>query len=364
VPWRSPGYGTVDHFPQTETAFDDLLGKLKAAGYNVIHCVYRDWRIPICRKHGVKMMIDVLAWQGDALTDIRREAQQPTVKALCEKVRNESAVWGYNLWNERLDYFGRPGDKGINDYLAMLREWDPTHPVWVGTYRNYYPQTVTGNPGVFAYYDYHWQRGMDWHFANLSWYQGLLNDRNAWLGRWMMVSDYNRNSYTLNTSLAFGLKVGIWFIGGPWSPKTGQWNPNYHTIHIGRDRQRLWPELMKIGRPITVFSTATTKTPDNKVKPPGVPKHLKPFPTDYWLQVKCGEVVVGFFKYPSGDDALYVANHNAFQEQRVVLAGAPRLSLFDRATGLWQLLPVENGTVAFALPAAGGELLRVEKSGT
>jgi len=115
----SAGYGTVDHMPKTEAGFEDLLKKLKDAGYNTIHCVYRDWRIPLCRKHGVKMMIDVLAWKEDARTDIRKADQQATVKAICEKVRNEPAVWGYNLWNEKLAFFGRPGGKGISEHLAM-----------------------------------------------------------------------------------------------------------------------------------------------------------------------------------------------------------------------------------------------------
>ena len=47
---------------------------------------------------------------------------------------------------------------------GTIRFWwnrgTPTHPVWVGTYRNYFPDKVQGNPGVFGYYDYHWARGM------------------------------------------------------------------------------------------------------------------------------------------------------------------------------------------------------------
>jgi len=110
---------------------------------------------------------------------VPQDRGQAAVKALCEKVRGSKGVWGYNLWNEKLAFFGRPEGKDINHYLGLLREWDPTHPVWVGTYRNHYPQHIAGNPGVFGYYDYHWRRGMHWHFALLSWYQGLLTERDA-----------------------------------------------------------------------------------------------------------------------------------------------------------------------------------------
>ena len=400
----SPGYGTIDHWPKDPAVFEDVVQKLAGVGFNTIHCVYRDWRVPICRRHGVKMMIDVLAWHDDALTDIRRPEQRAAVKTICEKVRGEPAVWGYNLWNEKLAFFGRPFGKDVNDCLAMLREWDPTHPVWVGTYRNSYPQAVKGNPGVFGYYDYHWQRGMIWHFALLKWYQGLLNERDAWLGRWIMVHDENRNLYTLNTSLAHGLKVVIWFIGGPWNARTGEWNPKHHLVRVGRQVHHLYAELMRLGRPTAVYSTPTTKTPDNKDKEPGVPPHCTPFPDDGWVQVTRGEAVVGLFAYRGGADALFVANHNAFAPQRMVVqfkaqrspsgptnvpspvseaglgtrsgtrgdsAGARdshraqrvsdrlAVNLFDRQTGAWRPLTVTDGAVTFDLAPAAGELLRV-----
>lgn len=360
----SPGYGTIDHWPKDPAKFEDVVGKLKGAGFNTIHCVYHDWRVPICRKHGVKMMIDVLAWKDDAKTDIRRNAEQrANVKAICEKVRGESAVWGYNLWNERLDFFGRPDGRDLNTYLAMLQEWDPTHPVWVGTYRNYHPQAIAGNPGVFAYYDYHWRRGMHWHFALLDWYQPLLKQRNGYLGRWIMVHDYNRNMYTLNTSIAYGLKVVIWFIGGPWNARTGEWNEKYHLVRVGRHMQGVFPELAKIGRPVAVYSTPTARTPDNKDKKPGVDKPLKAFPTDHWLQVKQGEAVVGFFAHQDGGDAVYFANHNAFAWQGVVVElkqKGMKAWQFDRRVGKWASF--ETGELfSFPLAPGDGELFRFER---
>ena len=97
------GYGEGDKFPTDPAVFENLLINMKKAGFNAIYCVYKDWRLPLCEKHGVKMMIDVLAWHEGALTDIRRnEEQRATIKAICEKVRGNDAVWGYNIWNEKM----------------------------------------------------------------------------------------------------------------------------------------------------------------------------------------------------------------------------------------------------------------------
>ena len=76
-----------------------------------------------------------------------------------------------------------------------------------------------------------------------------------------------------------------------------------------------------IRRPSAVYSTPTTKTPDNKDKEPGVPPHCTPFPDDGWVQVTRGEAVVGLFAYRGGGDVLFVANHNAFAPQRMVVQG-------------------------------------------
>ena len=362
----SVGYGTKDHMPKDPAGFEKLLANLEDAGYNAIHCVYKDWRLPLCRKHGVRMMIDVLAHGDDARTDIRRDDQRENVKAICLKVRGDDGVWGYNLWNERLDYFGKPVAQRLNRFLAMLREWDPTHPVWVGTYRNYFPDRVQPNPGVHGYYDYHWARGMGYHFANLHWYFSFLQKRNAYLGRWILVHDYNRNMYTLNTSIAFGLKVAIWFIGGPWDARTGKWNPNHHFIRIGRRMRKLFPELGKIGKPLAVYSTPTSRTPDNRDKPPGVPRPLQPFPEDHWLAVKQGEAVAGFFEHPDGSDAVYFANHNAFAWQGMVVElREPKPEKikawqFDKEAGEWvEFRPAR--LISFPLAPGDGELFKFKR---
>ena len=140
---------------------------MRKSGFNAIHCIYRDWRVELCRKHNVKMMIDVLAWKEGGGTDIRRPEQRDAVKKICAKVRGDDAVWGYNLWNEALPYFGNPDDKDIDAYIALLKEWDPTHPVWMGTRTVSYANAPKAKPGVHGYYDYAWQRGFNWHFADL-----------------------------------------------------------------------------------------------------------------------------------------------------------------------------------------------------
>jgi hypothetical protein len=363
------GYGENDRFSGNPAVFENLLVNMKKAGFNTIYCVYRDWRVPLCRKHGVKMMVDVLAWKEDSKTDIRRNAEQRArVKEICEKSRGDDAIWGYNIWNERLPWFGNPDGKSIDDYIRMLKEWDPTHPVWMGTYRVIYADAPKSRPGVHAYYDYAWQRGFLWHFADLNWYLGHARSQKGVIGQWELGSDYNRNSYKLNTSIPFGLKVMIWFIGGPFDD-AGNIDPKhrfYHLVKIGQEMQPLYKELGKFGMPEAVYSTPTTKTEDDKPKETNVPWGLKAFPDGHWMQVTGGEVLCGFFRYAGGGDAIYVANHNAFAEQQAAIALAgdavkkATLEIFDREAGEWKPLEKRDGAYAFPIRAAGGELLRIQ----
>src|SRR5262249_9371879 len=140
------------------------------------------------------------------------------------------------------------------------------------------------------------------------------------------------------------------------------------------ETQMLYSELGKIGRPTDVFSTPTTKTHDNndraakdKASNKGVPWNLPPFPEDYWFQVHEGETVAGFFRYKSGEDAVFIANHNAFAKQQVsfsLKAGAQdnsiRVDLLHRDTGQWVELKADKQRYAFELRPGGGELLRIK----
>jgi len=362
----SVGYGTVDHFPKNTAEFEKLLVNLKGAGYNTIHCVYSDERLELCRKHGMKIMIDVLAWQEGAETDIRRPRQQGKIQAICKKVQNDDAVWGYNLWNERLDKFSPGGIDACNRLLYMLRKWDPTHPVWIGTYLNYFSGSLTTNPGCYGYYDYHWQRGMQWHFGLLKGWKPHVEKQDAYLGRWLLRTDHNRCMYTLNTSIAYGLKTCIWFICGPWHPANPKWDGKHFLCQIGREMHTLWPELGRIGRPLAVYTTPTTKTPGNEGKEKGNPAGIAGIPEDFWMQVKGGEVLVGHFKYDNEHDALYVANHNAMAGQKIVMdfqgnhSGKPsKVELFDRKAGQFVELKLSGRAATLDLGPGGGELLRI-----
>lgn len=365
-------YGETDRYPLDPAVFENLLVNMKKAGFNCIHCPYRDWRLDLCRKHGILMMLDVLAWKENVDTDIRRSPQREKLESIVKTLRGNDAVWGYNLWNEKLDWFGYPDGRSIDDYITLLKEWDPTHPVWMGTYRVNYANAPKAKPGVHGYYDYPWERGFNYHFADLNWYRNYVPSQDGVFGSWQLGSDYNKNSYSVNTSIAFGSKVVIWFIDGPFDKK-GDIDPKhrfYHLVRIGQEMDKLYPEIGAIGRPAEVFSTPTTKWQDGKDRPAEpAPKDtlppwgLKPFPADWWFQISGGEALAGFFSYPDGGDAVYVANHNAYAPQKMAftVAGGPnvKVEMFDRVNGGWKAVEKTAKGYAFDLREAGGELLRV-----
>ncbi len=361
-------YGQGDEFPREPEEFDRMLGLLKSAGYNTVHCPYTDWRHELFKKHGMKMMVDVLAWKPPVEADIRDPAQRDKVKQMCLKVRDSDAIWGYNLWNERLDWCGN--FEFLDAWIRMLRTWDPTHPVWVGTYRYLYCEHYPTNPGVHGWYDYHWARGMAWNLKMLNFYRGIAEKRQGTMGKWLLIHDYNRNLYTLNTSIAHGVKTVLWFIGGPYGPrepdKTKRWGEDSHLVKIGRHMQSLYGLIGDMGLPTAVFSTPTRRTPENKDKDPGQPPDTTPFPDEHWLQIKQGEVICGFFRLPDKSEVVYIANHNAYAWQGVVMEirqdkRAPRvLSEFDREKGDWSRRAAVS-VFNVPVPPADAVLLRFEK---
>jgi len=362
-------YGQADEFPREPEEFDRMLGLLKGAGFNTVHCPYTDWRHELFKKHEMKMMVDVLAWKPPVEADIRDPDQRPKVKQMCSKVKGSDAIWGYNLWNERLDWCGN--FEFLDAWIRMLRTWDPTHPVWVGTYRYLYSEHFPTSPGVHAWYDYHWARGMGWNLKMLNFYRGIAAKRKGTMGKWLLIHDYNRNLYTLNVSIAHGVKTVLWFIGGPYAPrepdKTKRWNEDHHLVRIGRHMQPLYALIGQMGLPTAVYSTPTARTPDNKAKTPGLPADTTAFPENHWLQIKQGEVICGFFKLPDESQVVYIANHNAYAWQGVVLEirqdkRSPLvLSEFDRPEGQW----VRRGAVSVfnvPIPPADAVVLRFEKT--
>ncbi len=362
-------YGIGDEFPREPKEFERMLVLLKSAGFNTVHCVYKDWRHELFKKHKMKMMVDVLAWKEPSKTDIRRnEEQRELVKANCLKARGSDAIWGYNLWNERLDWVG--DFKQFDLLLRMLRTWDSTHPVWVGTYTYYHAEGYPTNPGVHGYYDYHWARGHHWHFNMLSYYRGIVEKHHGRMGRWMGLDGYNRSLYTLNTSIAYGLKTGIWFIGGPYANRepdvSKRWNEDYFLNRIGRHMQPTYKLIGEMGNPVGVYSTRTKRSAANLKKELKVPDKTTPFPDDHWLQIKQGEVLCGFFKMPDKSDVVWIANHNAYAWQGVVMElkqeGDQRIvvSQFDRTTAKWSVIgsPEE---INFPISPADARVFRFER---
>lgn len=381
------GYGGADDYPKTVAGFEQLLKDMTASGYNTLYAPYKEWRIPLCRKYGVKMMIDICAWFDDSQNDIRdpRMWQRPRVKQICERVRNDRGVWGYNIWNEPIHEYYRGGGN-MNEHICYLKHWDGTHPVWVGTKYSHSVGWVRGNPGCMAWYDYHWARGFAFHYGHCVAFARENELRDSMMGRWEYVGGVNTNLYTAHQSMAWGLKTLLWFIGGSWDRGKQQWNPNHNFCKASLQLMPLFEEVGKIGRPIAhrdaqgkttqieVFSTPeidpATKQPkaDPKSGQVKIIGNWTPFPADHWAQVASGSVVAGFFKYSNGDDAIFIASHDANKPQEVVLDFSNRskgnakpftVGLFDRATRQWKDLPLEQRRVKFALGGAGGELLAV-----
>jgi hypothetical protein len=360
----SAGYGEGNRFPTNLVEFEKLVVNLREGGFNTMQCIYKPEYVEICRKHGMKLMVDLIAWKEGAEQDVRRPAQQYNALAICRQARGDDTIWGYNLWNERFLFYSLGGAQAMNGLVLILRKWDPTHPVWVGAYLSWWDsRAITFNPGCPAYYDYPWERGMWLNFHCLNVYSKLSAERDMYFGRWMRNHDYCRSTWTMNTGIAAGMKTGIWFICGPWHPHNPDvFNTNDVLCVIGRDYQKLWPEIGKIGRPVKILSTPTTardikRTKDDPDIPIGVP-----IPPDYPIQVKAGEVLLGHFRYPDGTDALYMANHQYFAPQDMVIEVRKGLTLemMDRQTGDWNELKPQDGAIRFRLPGAAGQLVRVK----
>jgi len=360
------GYGG-DVMPKDDAKFEELLSKIKQAGFNTIHCTYTPRRVELCSKHGVKMMIDLLA----AAENQHVYKTPAEAEALCKKLRGNRNVWGYNIWNES---FGKMGAGRKRDILNV-RKWDPTHPAYAGTYRNYGMQYIVCSD-VFGYYDYHWKRGTHYNFPHLLAYSAAARKSNSDFYRWVSTTsgraglgNYNRSLYTANTSIACGLKGILWFLGtSMMNQGTLEWTTiGGDIIKVNKQIMPLSQEIMKIGNPTAVYSTPITRDPNNRDLPEAKEKKIMPpglensaFPADFWIKPLSGEFVMGVFKDDKGRDAIFVANHNAYAEQNVKLklAKSVKVSMFSRKEGKWQPVAAAGGIVSLKLDQAGGELLR------
>jgi hypothetical protein len=70
---------------------------------------------------------------------------------------------------------------------------------------------------------------------------------------------------------------------------------------------------------------------------------------------------VGLFKDAQAHDAAFLANHNAYAEQQVVLrlTKPSKVSIFGRKQGAWRPLEMSDGALRLVLSPGGGELLRL-----
>jgi serine/threonine protein kinase len=358
-----------NHLPEDDDTFDRIVQKLKAANFNVIYCAYSDARLNVCKKHDIKLMVDLLEPEHHV------SKSPDAAKMLCNKLRGEPAVWGYNIWN---DPIGNTATLRRRD-IANVREWDPTHPMFCGTERTADMEDIT-NADAIGFYDYHWKQDRDKHFTHLVRFASWANERDALVMRWVGAEtgtpgagNMKRARYTHSTSIACGVKGVMWFIGNR--------QINLKTLELtqlGKDAAEvnrcvvpLRTEIMKIGNPIAIYSTEITRTANNEALPDGKKSMMPPgleqnsFPSYFWVEPTSGEFVCGVFKDRSDEaspDRLVIANHNAFLPQDVVLTLTTphKVWIFSRTSAKWEPLKVQDGTVGFRLAAGGGELLKFE----
>lgn len=360
----SNGYAG-NSLPADDAKFEALLVKLKAAGFNVVHSTYSEKRLELCKKHGVKLMVDFLAPEHHVYKS------PDACKAVAEKLKGDPAVWGYNLWNDTIGKTGEGRRRDVNN----VRQWDPTHPAFVGTYRTSGINHLV-NADAIGYYDYHWARGREQHFPHLLAFSKAARERDAFFFAWLATDagqagkgNFNRALYSANTSIACGLKGVLWFLGGKLLDlDTLEWTEHgKDVLKVHAEIAPLAGELAKVGNPTAIYTTPITKTmnddplPGDKKEmlPPGLETNA--FPKEFFVQPKAGEFVLGVFQPDAQKPAghLFLANHNAYAAQAVELGvrGA-KLERFARQAGRWEPVKVEDGVARIALAPGGGELLR------
>src|SRR5262249_32517763 len=135
----------------------------------------------------------------------------------------------------------------------------------------------------------------------------------------------NRSLYSANTSIACGQKGILWFLATEMMDrKTLEWtDASRDIVKVNHEIAPLCKELPPLGNPTAIYTTTITRTsnndplPDGRIAslPPGLEKNA--FPKDFWLQPIGGEFLLGAFQDERKRDAVFVANHNAYAEQKV-----------------------------------------------
>jgi hypothetical protein len=143
-----------------------------------------------------------------------------------------------------------------------------------------------------------------------------------------------------------------------------KWNPAEHFTRIARLLRD--ESTDQDDRTHAVYSTPTARTADNKDKPPGLPAGKKPFPNDFWLEVKQGEALAGFFKLKNGADVVCLANANRYAWQGMLIV--PRQDP-EKPTMIWELQQESGqwvelgawGDVNFPIPPAGSAVFKFKR---
>jgi len=354
------GYA-ADAFPQDADAFEQVVASVKKAHFNTIWCKYTDARAEVCRRHGVKIMVDLLVPEHHVYKS------PDGAGALCERLQGSDVVYAYHLWSDRIG----STIEGRNRDVANVRRWDPNHPTYVG---DYHARAIAGlkDADLIGYYDFHWLRGG--HFRHLFRILDAARRTGALFLRYthadpgrVGIGNYNRVLYTVATANAFGQKGYTYhYAGGTIDPHTGESGPLMKDLaRVNAEVAKLGPELMKIGNPTAVYSTPITRTAkDDPVDPPAVAAEFEPVPAEHWFRVAGGEAIVGIFRAQGGRDALVLANHNAYQTQGMSLefrVPVKSVRLFDRKQGEWTGLDVTGRRVEFKIPPAACELVKIER---
>jgi len=349
-----------DYLPSDPDDFEKLILACKKAHYNTVLCKYTDRRAEICRKYGVKIMVDLLVGDHHVYKNL------DGARALCRSLRDSDVVYAYHLWSDRVGGTIAGRNRDINN----VHQWDPNHAAYAG---DYHARAIGSleNPDIIGYYDFHWKRLGHFRHLHRAWAAArktkapFLKYVDAAPGR-IGVGNYNRVLYTISTSIAFGLKGYTYHYVGDIDTNTWQWKA------VGEDLDRvntavapLGPELMKIGLPTAVYSTPITRTAKDRPTDsttPSVPPEFKPIPEDHWVEVAKGEAIMGVFRDDEGRDALFLANHNCYQTQTIELkfnVPVKSVSRFDRQRTEWVELDKSDAGTRFDVPPAAGELVRV-----
>ena len=356
-----------DDMPADDAAYERLLQMAKATGHNVIHTQFTEAKRELCRAYGIKMMIQFLDEEHHHVYKSPDKAE--AVARLCE---GDPIVWGYNIWNDRIARRPDQFRAGRRRDIRTVRTWDPSHPAYVGEYRMESMRHIP-NGDCPGYYDFHWSRGIGYHFGHLSGFRSLARENNSIFYTWLGAGsgtpgedNFRKNLWSVNTGIAFGLKGVLWFLSTPGVVDKDTLEYGVLKDDIQQIHERISPplrrELMKIGLPEPVYGTSITRDMVDQPVEPGPMPGVTPIPADFWAQPVSGEFVMGLFQHDDGDEVLYVANYNALAPQsvKIRLNGRNAALAFDTEAGEYKPLALADGCIEFPLEAAGGLLLRIK----